>query len=85
MVLKFKAGNGSETLPEGSFDATLAKVEECRNADGNYLRWTFAVSQQGKAQNVTGLSPANLDSGRRRASGSRRSSVGRSERTRRWT
>ena len=63
MALKFKAAGGTEPVPEGTFDATLTKVEEASNAEGTYLKWTFAISLRGEARSVTGVTPAHLDPG----------------------
>ncbi len=67
MALKFTASangrNSTDLLPDGPYDATLVKVEEARNADGSYLRWTFEVARHGEARTVTGVTGATLDSG----------------------
>ena len=61
--MKLRAGTGSSTIPQGTYDAALQKIEEKRNNEGSYLMWTFTVSHHGEAKTVTGVTPMHLDPG----------------------
>lgn len=64
MSLKMKAvSSGNQLILGGTYDGTLTRVEEARNTDGSYLKWTFSISYNGEARIITGVSPMNLDAG----------------------
>ena len=61
--MKLRAGTGSSLLPQGSYDSALVRIEEARNQDGSYLKWSFSVSHHGEAKTVSGVTPMHLDPG----------------------
>jgi len=63
MTITLKAGSGNQPLPAGTYEASLARVEQVSSADGPYLKWVFSINYQGKTRDVTGVTPVNLEPG----------------------
>lgn len=65
MSIRLRSGTGDQTVPQGTYEAVITKVEEASSEKGPYLKWHFDALVSGEAKSIVGVSAMTLDPGSR--------------------